>query len=92
MATPQQLAQYCADHFPAHTLVPHLNIFGVPSLTSIIASIVSLAIGFGLGWYVKGRGMAGVQIDINNIKTDVLNLKNKIDPSAPAPVSATVAA
>ena len=52
----------------------------------IIGSIVAVSF-FGLGWYIKGRGMAGVQIDINNIKTDVLNLKNKIDPSAPAPVS-----
>lgn len=91
MATKTQLAQYCADHFPAHTLVPHINILGVPTLTSIITGIVSLAIGFGLGWYVKGRGMTGVQIDVANIKTDILNLKNKIDPSAPAPVSATAA-
>lgn len=85
MATKEQLAQYCADHFPAH----HPIFSGVSAMTQLIAGSIAVAIAFALGWYIKGRGMAGVQIDINNIKTDVLNLKNKIDPSAPAPISAT---
>lgn len=87
MATKEQLAQYCAQHFPVHT-VPH---FGVSTLTELIIGGVAVVIAFTLGWYIRGRGYAGVQIDLNNIKTDIVNLKNKIDPSAPAPISATPA-
>lgn len=61
---------------------------GIPSMVSIISSVVTAGIGFGLGWYIKGRGMTGVQIDLNNIKNDVENLKAKIFPST---VSTTVA-
>lgn len=72
-------------------VVPQIKtiFLGVSYMTCIIWSVGSLAVGAGLGWYVKGRGMQGVQNDIANIKTDILNLKNKIDPSAPAPTSAT---
>lgn len=75
-----------------HHVAPVIKtvLVGVTYMTAMIASGVSLLAGFGLGGYIKGRGMAGVQIDINNIKTDIINLKNKIDPSAPAPVSAPV--
>ena len=63
---------------------------GVPMLTSLISSIVTGAVGFGLGWYVKGRGMTGVQIDLNNVKTDVENLKNKLFPVQATPVVAPI--
>jgi hypothetical protein len=88
MATKAQLAQYCADHPVIHN-VPLFH--GVSTLTELIVGSIAVVIAFTLGWYIRGRGMTGVQIDLNNIKTDVLNLKNKIDPSAPAPISATPA-
>lgn len=62
--------------------LPSLSI-GIPSMISIISSVVSAGVGFGLGWYIRGRGYAGVQIDLTNIKNDVENLKTKILP-APA--------
>lgn len=61
---------------------------GYSMFTLMITHVITAAIAGGLGYYIKARGMAGVNIDIANIKTDVLNLKNKIDPSAPAPISA----
>ena len=67
MTTKAQLAQYCADHFPPVTHIVHT---GIPMLYSIIAVVVSLAAGFGIGWYVKGRGLTGVAIDANNVKAE----------------------
>lgn len=78
MATKQQLAQYCADHFPHTTAVSH-------PMYTIIGLAAASAISFGLGWYIKGRGMTGVQIDLNNVKTDVENIKARVFPT-PAPV------
>lgn len=72
--------------------VIHTMLIGVTYMTSLYYSMASLAAGFGLGWYIKGRGMAGVQIDINNIKNDIVNLKNKISPPTPAPVVVSVPA
>lgn len=54
---------------------------GVPMLYTFISSVVSLSVGFGLGWYIKGRGMAGVKIDLANVKNDIVNLQAKL--SAP---------
>lgn len=58
---------------------------GVSYMTALISSLISLAVGFGAGWYVKGRGMTGVKMDVANIKTDVENLKSKVMPVAQAP-------
>lgn len=68
---------------------------GVTYMEAAIASGISILTGFGIGWYVRGRGFAGVAIDIANIKNDIVNLKNKIDPPAatvvvPVPVVAPV--
>lgn len=63
----------------------HAVVTGVPMLYTAISSLVSMGIGFGLGWYIKSRGMAGVKIDIGNIKTDIENLKAKL--SAPSVVA-----
>lgn len=60
---------------------------GFSMLTLFLSSMTSMGIGFGLGWYIKGRGMTGVQIDLNNIKADVENLKAKF--STPVAVTAT---
>lgn len=66
----------------AQVAKPILNV-GVSYMTAFISSLVSFAIGGGIAWYVRGRGMAGVQIDLNNVKNEVEALKNKIAPSAP---------
>lgn len=63
----------------------HAVVTGVPMLYTAISSLASMGIGFGLGWYIKGRGMTGVKIDIGNIKTDIENLKAKL--SAPSVVA-----
>lgn len=65
MTTKVQLAQYCADHFPTH--MSH----GVTMFSAFVASSIALAAGFGIGWYIKGRGVAGVQIDASNAKNEV---------------------
>ena len=66
---------------------------GVSMLTSVISSLVALGLGFGSGWYVKGRGMTGVQIDLNNVKTDVENIKAKLTPAVtPVVTTPTVVA
>ena len=57
--------------------IPHI-LPGVSYMTAVISSLVSTAVGFGLGWYIKGRGMTGVQIDLNNVKSEVQTLKDKI--------------
>ena len=35
------------------------------------AVVVSIPFGFALGWYVKGRGLVGVETDIGNAKTTI---------------------
>lgn len=62
MATKQQLAQYCIDH------APHIK-QGFSMLNLIISNLVSLAIGGGLGYYIKGRGLQGVKNDAANAVT-----------------------
>lgn len=37
-----------------------------PFLSSMIGGVVAFGIGFGLGWYVKGRGLIGVKTDVKN--------------------------
>ena len=51
---------------------------GVPMLNAVISSAVAFLVGGGLGWYIKGRGVTGVQNDLSNIKTDITNLKAKV--------------
>lgn len=47
-------------------------------LTVILSNVVTATV-FGVGaWYWRGRGTAGVQIDINNIKQDIETLKAKL--------------
>lgn len=72
MANLPTLAQKCAELNPY--VAP-----GITYMTGFIWSGVTLVIGFITGWYTKGRGMTGVQIDLNNVKTDLANLKGKVD-------------
>lgn len=84
------IAPHVAHAAPLCKPVVHTVLVGVTYMSALYCSLASAAIAGGLAWYIRGRGLAGVEIDISNIKTDITNLKNKIDPSAPAPV--TVAA
>lgn len=75
--------------------IPHLPqtiLIGVPYLHAVYASLISFVVGGGLAWYVRGRGLAGVQIDLNNVKTDVENIKTKLIPTPVVAVSAPVQA
>lgn len=75
-----------ASHHVAHAApVIKTVLVGVTYMTAIIASALSAGVAFGLGWYIRGRGLAGVQIDLVNIKNDVANLKAKL--SAPTAVA-----
>ena len=69
-------------HHVAPTVIPIVK-QGHSMLSLIVSNISTAVIVGGLAWYIRGRGFAGVQIDINNIKTDIENLKAKISP-APA--------
>lgn len=62
------------------TLKP-IVIQGYSMFSMLISSAVSGGVMFGLGWYVKGRGMTGVQNDLNNVKQDVEALKAKFSPT-----------
>lgn len=62
----------------------HAVVTGVPMLYTAISSLATMALGFGLGWYIRGRGLSGVQIDLVNIKNDVANLKSKLSAPTPA--------
>jgi hypothetical protein len=66
-------------------------IHGISMLTTFIVSAVSTVAGFGLGWYMRGRGFQGVKNDIANILKDIEELKSKFSP-APAPTPVPVPA
>ncbi len=40
---------------------------GVSYMTAMVSSAISILVGFGLGWYVKGRGWFGVKMDASNV-------------------------
>lgn len=66
-------------------VAPHIQTIqtGFSMLTMLISNAVTAGVMFGLGWYIRGRGMAGVKIDLDNIKMDIANLKSKLSaPSA----------
>lgn len=72
MANLPHVAAKCAEVHPI--IAP-----GLSYTAGLIWSGVSLVIGVLIGWYVKGRGMTGVKIDLLNAKMDVANLKGKLD-------------
>lgn len=74
MSTKAQLAQYCADHFPVHTQLVHSATW---THDFILASITVL-VGLGIGWYLKGRGWLGVKIDAGNAVTKVETVGSEI--------------
>lgn len=76
MANLPTLAQKCAE---LHPYVAPVVSSGLSYTTGFICSGVSLVIGFITGWYIKGRGMTGVKIDMDNVKNDISILKAKVD-------------
>lgn len=73
-------------HITQHVPEIHTILVGVTYMHAILSSAITAVLGFGLGWYIKGRGMTGVQIDLNNVKTDVEALKAKIMPVTPVAI------
>jgi len=47
-------------------------------LSSIISALVGAGIGSGLGWYIRGRGVEGVQIDLSNVKKTLQDVESKL--------------
>lgn len=64
--------------------IVHSVIQGYSMLTILISNTVSAAVAGGLAWYVRGRGMTGVQIDINNIKAELSSLGAKVEAAKAA--------
>lgn len=55
---------------------------GFSMLTLLISNVSSAALAGGLSWYIRGRGMTGVGIDIQNMKNEIEKLKNVSAPAA----------
>jgi|SRR5882762_1973299 len=61
---------------------------GVSVMDSALMAFSAFLVGCGMGWYVKGRGLTGVQIDLDNVKNDVSDLKNKVISLVPVKTQA----
>lgn len=48
----------------------------------VISHVIALALGGGIGWYIRGRGMTGVKIDLDNAKKEITDLKSKLIPAS----------
>lgn len=60
----------------------HTVVTGVSYMTALITSSIVGVLCFALGYYVKGRGFAGIKIDVDNIKKDIENLKVSVSEKA----------
>lgn len=69
MSTKEQLAQYCADHFPVHS--HNVMVHTATWTHDFILAGITILVGLGIGWYLKGRGWLGVKIDAGNAVTKV---------------------
>ena len=63
------------------TIIEHIP-EGVSYMTELISVVVSLLVGGGLGWYAKGRGMAGMKNDLSNAEKTIVDLKSKLSPAS----------
>lgn len=52
---------------------------GYSMLTLVASNVATAIVSAGLAWYIRGRGLTGVQIDLNNIKNDITTLKAKLN-------------
>lgn len=72
MANLPHIAAKCAEIHPI--IAP-----GLTYTAGLIWATIALTIGVVSGWYVKARGMVGVKVDLDNVKTDFSDLKAKVD-------------
>lgn len=80
-AHPHYISFYhqCVPHFKyiTKTLIKEV----VPRsyyMYSVIGGFASLLVGFGLGWYVKGRGLTGVKTDMTNASNEVSKVATEV--------------
>lgn len=59
-------------------------------LTHFYITLGFVLLSGGLGYYVGGRTIRGVKVDIDNIKNDIERFKNAIYPQSKAKVATTV--
>ena len=67
MTTASHVA-HCAPHIAQ----------GISMLTLVISNITTAVVAAGLAWYIRGRGMTGVKIDIANAQNEIEKLKSQI--------------
>ena len=46
--------------------------------TQLYITLALMAASFGIGFYIGGRGMAGVKIDLDNTKNEIEKVKNLV--------------
>lgn len=86
----QHAPQYVHHYVPhikhaVHHITPHIKHVthtGVNMLNLAIDTVVSLAVGFGLGYYVRGRGIKGVQTDLSNAQATVTKVADEVQAKA----------
>lgn len=59
------------------TVIQHVPV-GVTYMHAVIASAISILAGFGIGWYVEGRGWFGVKTDASNAVKAVENVPTEV--------------
>lgn len=70
------MADFATAVHAAHVIKPIQTIItGVPMLTLLISNTLTALVAAGLAWYIRGRGMAGVKIDLANAKNEIEKLK-----------------
>lgn len=51
-------------------------------VTQLLVTEVLMAVSLVVGYFMGKRGLTGVASDLNNVKTDIANLKGKLDGQA----------
>lgn len=75
-------AHHAVHHAASHPAVRHTVHKGVSMFKTfidiVVTAIVALPAGFGLGWYVRGRGVTGVKTDIKNVSNEVNKVATEV--------------
>lgn len=50
-------------------------------ITAVTIAEVTFVVGGVLGYYLGHRGIAGVESDLQDVKTDIANIKGKLTPT-----------
>ena len=51
---------------------------GISMLTLLASNGLTMLVSAGLAWYIRGRGMTGVKIDMDNAKNEINKLKDQV--------------